>query len=153
MPLARSFGYVLPWVELLLALTLLAGVALPVAGSLAIGLLVCFSIAVIVNLRRGRVIACHCHGPAAIQTISWGAVARNCLLMLAAGSLAALAPHPRTLQHWLELWRADLALVTTSATGILIALLIVFGLVILHLVEWTGHIHVRFTRLRQQVQR
>lgn len=71
----------LPLLELGLALALLLGLALPFAGLLSAGLLLVFSAAVVVNLRRGRPIACTCHGLAGSQHISWGLVARNCLLL------------------------------------------------------------------------
>lgn len=151
-PVARACGYVLPWAELLLALALLAGVALPIAGLLIVGLLGTFSLAISINLHRGRQIACHCHGLAGTQTISWGAVARNLLLMLIAGSLALLAPHALEFERWQDLWRADLSLLSTGVASVLLALLLAFCFVVLQLAEWTMHIYVQFARLKEQVR-
>src|SRR5690242_19945467 len=59
---ARIFAAVLPWVELVLALALILGVALPLAGLATALLLLCFIAAVLANLRRGREIECNCYG-------------------------------------------------------------------------------------------
>jgi len=61
-PLAYAFGAVLIPAEAFVALSLLSGGAVPVAVPLATGLLLLFSVAVIVNLRRHRDMLCHCYG-------------------------------------------------------------------------------------------
>src|SRR5262245_52593328 len=58
--IARIFGLVLPWIELVLALALIGGVALFITGLATACLLVCFITAITINLRRGREIACNC---------------------------------------------------------------------------------------------
>ncbi|NOK58401.1 MAG: DoxX family membrane protein [Chloroflexi bacterium AL-W] len=67
---AKMFALALPWLELGLTALLLTGIALPVAGWVLAGLLGCFIVAVTMNLRRGRAIACNCHGIAGTRTIS-----------------------------------------------------------------------------------
>jgi hypothetical protein len=78
-PLSAWF---IPIVECGLALFFLVGRAVPMAAFISAGLLLIFSSAVIVNLRRGRRIPCHCHGLVRSPAISWGLVVRNAGLVL-----------------------------------------------------------------------
>jgi hypothetical protein len=61
-PLAYAFGAVLIPAEAFVALALLSGLAVGVALPLATGLLLVFSAAVAINLRRHRDMLCHCYG-------------------------------------------------------------------------------------------
>jgi hypothetical protein len=61
-PLASAFGAVLIPAEAFVALALLSGLASGVALPLSTGLLLVFSVAVAVNLRRHRDMLCHCYG-------------------------------------------------------------------------------------------
>lgn len=144
-PIARRFALVLPWVELVLALALLAGVALPLTGAATALLLLSFIVAVTINLQRGRAIACHCHGITGTKTISWGTIARNVLLLLltlplidGALDLSRLAPR----------WRTDLMLLITPAPLLLLA----FGCVTIPLVEWAVDIQLRMAQLRGRMR-
>lgn len=74
----------LPRVELATALTLLVGVALPLAAGLAALLLGGFAGAIAVNLLRGRRIDCGCHTSTAPQEIGWRLVTRDVGLALLA---------------------------------------------------------------------
>jgi hypothetical protein len=78
----------LPALELLAALLLLAGV--PAGALLGLGLMWVFTAAVAINVWRGRTdIDCGCGG-AAGQMLSWSLVVRNALLaVLLAGAAAA----------------------------------------------------------------
>ena len=63
------------------------------AASLAASALFAFSVAVIVNLCRGRTIECGCFGGSAPRQITWRLVATDAVL--GAGSIAvAVAPPP-----------------------------------------------------------
>ena len=93
----------LPLVELLLGVGLITGVGLPVASYGSAALLLAFSAAVIINLRRGREIACACTGVADEQPISWGLVVRNGLLILVA---VWLGWHSTAMLTWTG-WRAE----------------------------------------------
>jgi hypothetical protein len=100
--LARS----LPLVELFAGSALLAGVFVPAAGLLAAGCLVAFSVAVGINLVRGRAIDCGCGGVAASREIGWDLVAGDLLLAAAAVftglvNVTALEPMslPRLISH------------------------------------------------------
>jgi len=144
---ARTLAALLPWLEIALASALLLGVALSVAGLAASLLLICFTIAVIANLRRGREVACSCYGIIGTKTIGWGTVARNFLLLLPAALLAGLASSAAELDQWLALWRADLAVFSSPASLILLLLLVAFCFVSIQLVEWAVDIVVRGARL------
>lgn len=80
---------VLVAVELALALALLAGTLTQIAIPLALGLLGVFLVAVAVNLRRGRSVACGCFG-SATERISGRSVARLVLLGAAGAALLLL---------------------------------------------------------------
>lgn len=60
--LTRPVGVLLPWVEIGTAILLLVGVIPIIAGLLAAVLLICFIIAILVNILRGRDVNCHCFG-------------------------------------------------------------------------------------------
>lgn len=82
----------LPALEFVAAMCLLAGVAIPVVAAMASALLLAFAAAVAINLLRGRVIECGCGGLAAPKTIGPGLVARDVALAVAAAALAWSAP-------------------------------------------------------------
>lgn len=96
-----------PAARALVAAELAAGLLLlpvPTRGTgaaLAAPLLAAVTLAVMINLLRGRsAIDCGCGGPEGGQHLSWGLVLRNVLLGLAAGA-AAMAEAPRELV-WLD---------------------------------------------------
>ena len=106
-------AWALPLLEAVLAAALLVGVALPVAAAGAAGLLLTFSVAIVINLRRGRAIACNCHGSAQPTPISWGLVVRNALLLVLALLLVGAAPHTVSLASLAARWQAEWALVAS----------------------------------------
>lgn len=79
---ARIVGTLLPWIELLLALSLIVGVAARAGAGVAIALLLLFSIAQATVLVQGRRVECGCFGslssepvpPTAVR-ISWALMA------------------------------------------------------------------------------
>ena len=146
--IARIFGRVLPWIELILALALLGGIALVITGLATACLLICFIAAVIINLRRGREIACSCYGIAGTQMISWGTVARNVLLLLLVTPIVELAPNNVRLDHLSSLWQADSTIFSSITFIILLVLLIAFCFVTIQLIEWTIHIYFRSSKLK-----
>jgi hypothetical protein len=79
-------AWVLPWVELALGTALLFGLAPAMTLAACGGLLAVFTVAVIVNLVRGRQIACGCRGGGAV--ISWRLVAVNLSLIIAIATFA-----------------------------------------------------------------
>ncbi len=86
-PLART----LPVVELIVAVTLVAGGASRIGAAGALVLLGAFSLAVAVNLVRGRTPDCHCFGQMHSRPIGPGTLARNAGLG-ALGVLILLGP-------------------------------------------------------------
>src|SRR5262245_38167170 len=81
-----------PAIEVAAGLLLLLGVLPAVVGALTAALLVAFSLAVAVNLARGREFDCGCHGGGAPRRISRRHVLVNLLLALAALAVAVAPP-------------------------------------------------------------
>lgn len=73
-----------PWAELVVGAALLAGLGWPITPSLAIVLLVAFTIVIVGNLARGQRPPCACFGVRSIAPISWWTVARNLVLIVLA---------------------------------------------------------------------
>ncbi len=149
---ARVLGFILPWIELGLAVALIFGVALPAAGLLTSLLLICFIIAVTINLRRGRTINCNCYGIANTTTISWGTVVRNLLLLLLAIVVAVLSPQALGLNRGLTLWRTDLTVMSSIASATLVMLLLSFCIVAIQLVEWAVDIYFRISKFNRVIE-
>jgi uncharacterized membrane protein YphA (DoxX/SURF4 family) len=85
---------ILPPLEMVIALLLLGGLAMPWAAFVSIALLTVFASAMAVNLRRGRgAIDCGCGQSFLAQTLSWTLVARNAgLAVLLLPSLVLTGP-------------------------------------------------------------
>lgn len=87
-PLARIYGRFLPWAELVLAGSLLAGLWTRYAA-VGLGLLLLsFAIAVGVNLARGRQMECGCFGRMTLKRLGWGTLGRIGFLLVAAAGVA-----------------------------------------------------------------
>lgn len=141
------FSWVLPWLELTLALALLLGVYLSLAA-LGVSILVsCVTIAVVVNLVRGRAIPCHCHGLAGNRTITWGTVARNMPLIGISLWLSSAVPLTTTWAGWLQRWTSDHSLVNTPGALLVLGCMLAFWWVALALIEWTIAVYSATTRL------
>ncbi len=82
----------LPRFELLIAAALLAGVAITITATIAGLALLAFSVAVGVNLARGRSIECGCFGGASPRRITWRLALRDVVLAAAALAVAAHPP-------------------------------------------------------------
>jgi hypothetical protein len=96
-PVART----LPVLEAVAAVAILPAATRPAAAGLALALLVVFTLAVAINLARGRRhIDCGCFRFALRQPLSWWLVGRNGVLMLMA--LAAGAGGATRLFTWLD---------------------------------------------------
>lgn len=108
-------AWLLPLTELALAAAFLIGWLLPLAAALAGLLLAGFTAALVVNLRRGRVIACNCHGSSQHTPISWGLVARNTLLVGLALLLVTLAPAHALPAAVVGQWQHEAALLLSWA--------------------------------------
>ena len=72
--LERPFAASLPFVELTLGALLLAGLGTVIAASLAVPVFLSFSMAIGVNMVRGRDLDCHCFGSVQSEPIGWPAI-------------------------------------------------------------------------------
>ena len=82
--LERPFAASLPFVELTLGALLLAGLGTVIAASLAVPVFLSFSMAIGVNMMRGRDLDCHCFGSVQSEPIGWPAIIRSSALLVAA---------------------------------------------------------------------
>ena len=151
--IARIFGLVLPWIELVLALALISGIALLIIGLAAAGLLICFMTAMIINLRRGREIDCSCYGIAGRQMISWGTITRNVLLLLLVTPIVGFAPNIVRPDQLSILWQTDSTIFSSITSVILLILLTAFCFVTIQLIEWTIHIYFRSSKLKVPIDK
>ncbi len=67
--LGRPFARLVPPLELFIALLLLSGIAVRLAGAVTSLLLLSFIVAIAINMARGRDLDCHCFGKAARRRI------------------------------------------------------------------------------------
>lgn len=114
--LVRPIAYVLPPIELMLALGLLLEPTRPYAAAAAAALLAIFALAMAINIRRGRIeIDCGCFASALRQRIGWGLIVRNVVLI----GLALLAL-PATLPVRPLAWLDIVTVAAASASAILL---------------------------------
>jgi putative oxidoreductase len=118
-PIARA----LPFVELTLGGLLLLGIAQAASSFLLAGLLIIFTLAVSVNLLRGRSIDCGCLGAGAPAPITWWTVGRNLVLILAALVIAARPPAVLSFRMPWELPAQSSSLPVGDAFAIVIAVI------------------------------
>lgn len=81
--LERPFAIALPFVELTLGALLLAGLGTAIAAWAAVPVFLSFSIAIGVNMARGRELDCHCFGSVQSEPIGWPALIRSSALVIA----------------------------------------------------------------------
>jgi len=82
--LVGPFAAALPFVELTLAVMLLLGLGTVYAAALAVPVFLMFSVAIGVNMWRGRDLNCHCFGSVQSEPIGWPALIRSTSLALVA---------------------------------------------------------------------
>ncbi|MBI4570714.1 MAG: DoxX family membrane protein [Chloroflexi bacterium] len=83
------FATALPLLEVTLGVLLLLGLGTTVAAAIAVPLFLSFTIAIGVNVARGRHFDCHCFGAARSDEIGWPALLRAAALAVAALTVAA----------------------------------------------------------------
>jgi hypothetical protein len=116
--MTRPIAFLLPPVETILGFCLLLGIR-ERAASLGIAfLLLIFSVAMAVNLARGRKVSCGCLGTLAREEISVLAIARNVAFLGCAVAVGVSAPEVLTLGR--EAQAAD-GMSTNEGIGLLIA--------------------------------
>ncbi len=89
----RALARLLPPLELLLALFLIAGIWLKVIAFITVGLLVIFTVPMAVNIAKGNRFPCHCFGQTRSE-IGVGTLSRNGLMIVLGLLLALLSPWP-----------------------------------------------------------
>jgi uncharacterized membrane protein YphA (DoxX/SURF4 family) len=89
---SRTVALSIPSIEALLGICLLLGIAVQVAAAMAALLLVAFTVALAVNLARGRRVGCGCFGTITHHEISLFAVLRNVCLIGLSTTVAWSAP-------------------------------------------------------------
>src|SRR5262245_3128730 len=83
--LAIPVGACLPFVEMLVALALLATNTAWFGAISALGLLMIFAAAIALNLARGEAPDCNCFGQLHSKPVSWSLLARNLVFATVAG--------------------------------------------------------------------
>jgi uncharacterized membrane protein YphA (DoxX/SURF4 family) len=89
---ATALGRALPFVEVTCGLLMGGGVAVGVTAPVLAALLLCFAVAIAINLARGRVIDCGCASSLVVVRIGWSLVVRNVVLCGCAVVVAVFAP-------------------------------------------------------------
>lgn len=146
--LGRLLARALPVAELGVAVALVPGSTDRVAAAGALVLLGAFSLAVAVNLARGRTPDCHCFGQVHSRPIGAGTLVRNTVLG-GMSALVLLGPDGTVGGWWGELGR-DERLVAVGA-GALAAVVAVQGWVLLHLLRQQGRLVLRLDALEAMV--
>ena len=141
----------LPVLEVVSAvLLLLADPGATLGALLAAALLVGFTVAIVVNLARGKRPDCHCFGRLSSKPLGWGTVARNVVLLalagivlLDAGSLPAVTSYLRN--------RTATELVVGALLTLLTAGLAAVGVLFLALLRRYGALLIRVEELEAAV--
>lgn len=96
--LSAAFGLLLIPVETWLAFSHLTGWWISLAAPLGLVMFASFSVAIAINLARGRALPCYCFGDGGSETISVQTLGRLLLLLVGEG-LLFLSPGPRGLVY------------------------------------------------------
>jgi hypothetical protein len=128
-PAARA----IPWIEVASSVALISGVALAPVAAIDGLLFLAFSIAVSLNLRRGRSIDCGCFGAAERRAIGWDLVATDLVCAAMAGTIAITFARPSIAGDAAAVQRAPLASSSSVAPALLAGTLVVAYLL---MVSW-----------------
>jgi len=107
--LGQLYAWLVPPLELLVALLLLSGTAVRFAGAATAFLLLNFIIAVGINMARGRDLDCHCFGTVARRQIGRGLLLQDGALLCAAIAVTIIARTWVTVESWSPLGLVGLA--------------------------------------------
>ena len=118
--MARAVAHLVPPVETVLGLCLLIGVLVRPFALVAAALLMAFTVAIALNLVRGRRISCGCFGTLSSREVSWFAVVRNLCLTGLALVVAVSAPSVLAVDDWLPLSKSPTTMTTSDALAMLI---------------------------------
>lgn len=116
---ARIVGSILPWIELLLGVSLIVGVASRTAAIVAISLLVVFTIAQATVLVQGRRVECGCFGSLSSEPVRLRDIVNNAFLILCCvWSIRVTSGYFEPLRHVPNLVTLELVAVQLAGTGI-----------------------------------
>src|SRR5688572_25051074 len=146
--LGRILALILPVAELAVAAALVPGSTDRVGAAGAVVLLSAFSLAVAINLVRGRTPDCHCFGQVHSRPIGVGTLARNAVLT-GVSALVLLGPDGTLGGWWGELGRAGR--LGAAAAGALAGVVALQGWVLLHLLRQQGRLVLRLDALEAMV--
>ncbi len=132
---ARLTAAVLPVVELAIAASLLTGFGGRLGATLALALLMLFSLAQTIVLVRGREVLCGCFGSLSAQPVRWRHVLNN--LVLAACCLLATRAFPEFFSlQLISDTQPDGAAVSLSPSEVVVVQLMIVVLVVQSLSLW-----------------
>lgn len=131
---AHIVAYLLPFAELVVGILAIVGFALAPVSLLAILLLLIFTVAISINLFRGRRFSCHCFGSSGAM-IGPATLVRNILLMALACWLLIYAPFTRGLPALVASWKNNIQQFVHLETVLPVLGTIVLSLIILFLLS------------------
>ncbi len=121
--IAPAVAFVLPFIELAIAVGLLFSGTTVVSSIAGILLLGVFVVAISVNLARGQTHDCHCFGQLYSRPLGWSTLARNIVFALGAGFVlwrAALAARPNIVSTLATVSAAGWAAIAVAVAVILL---------------------------------
>ena len=146
--LGRPLALALPVAELAVAVALIPAPTSRMGAAGALVLLGAFSLAVAVNLARGRTPDCHCFGQVHSRPIGAGTLVRNAVLG-GMSVLVLLGPDGTAGSWWGDLGSAER--VVAVASGALAGVVALQGWVLLHLLRQQGRLVLRLDALEAMV--
>lgn len=145
--LAGPLAVVLPLAELAVAV-LLVPAATAVWGALgALALLAVFTVAIGAAMARGKAPDCHCFGQLHSEPAGWSTLVRNGVLAGLAASVLAGGGGPSAVAWIGDLEGAEIVALAVGAAAV--ALLVVAGFALLHVMRSYGRVLVRLERVEQ----
>ena len=148
-------AWLVPALELLIALALLPAASAWLAAACALGLLLLFTLVIIVNLVGGRRPDCHCFGQLSTRPVGWGSVARNGLLIGAAAAVVGVRG-PVNAGPSMVAWVARLSLgdqLGVAAVVVVLALVGAQAWMFTHLLRQNGRLLLRLDALEAALVR
>jgi len=150
--LANPLAILLAVSEIALAVALLPATSAWWAAAGLLALLAIFSVAITVNLLRGRRPACHCFGQLSSGPVGWRTLVRN--IVLAVLAAVVLWPGPRFVGPGVLDWTSDLARFEAIAIGMgAVELLLIVAMVWLLVQLWQliGRLLLRIDALEERL--
>ncbi len=98
----NGVAIVLPWLELLVGLMLVAGVRIRAAATVATVLLAVFTLALVSAIVRGLDISCGCFSQTAAERIGWGRVVEDVALLFGALLVVVWPPQRWSLENYVR---------------------------------------------------